>query len=185
MIGSAAAAATAAVADAKDTSVLPLLLLAILTVDVVVLFLTRYFPGFLGSTLNNWYDRFGLSAVLADVMIIFIGFLIARYVYTAYIQPRVGWRPTWFLALLVVIQLIHDLLFYVGVILPLPTGHNAMIDVFQRYSRAGSKILVGDAMLMLSSALVAFFYIQQPSHIVWLIAAFVLYALPYILYTAW
>jgi hypothetical protein len=174
-----------ALLDAQNTAVLPTLLMGILTVDTVTLAIARYFPDFLGATLNEWYDRFTLSAVLADTFIIFIGFLLARYVYTRYLQPRLGTNLPVFLAVLVVIQLLHDLLFYAAVIQPMPEGHNAMIDVFRRYAQAGPIILFGDAILMLASAVVTLVYLRQPSHVVWSAGALVSYALPYLLYTKW
>ena len=171
------------ISDYKNNNDLIVLFFAILTVDVIVLFLTRYFPNILGETLNEWYDRFGLNAVLSDVLIILIGFIIARYVYTTYFKKAYGWNPTLFVGLVVLIQAIHDVLFYVGVIKPIPFGHNQMIDVFKKYSNAGAKIIVGDAGLMIASALVAFFYKSQPQHVFASSSVLVSYALPYILYT--
>jgi len=162
----------------------PLLFFAILTVDVCVLFLTRYFPGIFGAPLNKWYTNFGLSAVLSDVLVILIGFLIARYIYTIWIKPAMGWNPEAFVGLLVVVQLIHDVLFYLGVILPLPKGHNEMIDVFKSYAQGGgAKILAGDAGLMIASAGVAFAFKAIPMHATVAISTVVSYALTYILYT--
>ena len=71
------------ISNFRDTSDLFYIFFAILTIDVIVLFLTRYYKVG-GKFLNEWYDQFNLLAVLADVMIIFIGFLIARYIYTTY-----------------------------------------------------------------------------------------------------
>ena len=73
------------ISNFRDTSDLFYIFSAILTVDVLVLFLTRYYK-FGGEYLNEWYDQFHILAVLADVMIIFIGFLIARYIYTYYLN---------------------------------------------------------------------------------------------------
>lgn len=160
-----------------------LLFFAILTVDVFVLFLVRYFPTVFGEDLNAWYDEFQLTAVLSDVLVIFLGFVIARFVYTIYLEPLYGWNPLLFVGLLVLIQLIHDVLLYLFVILPIPEGHNAMIDRFKRYSSGGVKILVGDAVLMILSALVAFFYKSQPAHLVAPLNALVVYAMTYILHT--
>jgi hypothetical protein len=168
----------------KNIYDLVIIFFAILTVDVAVLFLTRYFPDIFGETLNVWYDRFGLNAVLSDVLVILLGFVVARYLYTWFIKPKYGWKPLWFMGLLVVTQIVHDLLFYFGVIEPLPEGHNQMIDVFKRYSEAGSKIIAGDAVLMISSALVAFAYQSIPTHAFAGASALVSYALPYILYTS-
>lgn len=163
---------------------IPLLFFAILTVDVCVLFLTRYFPEFFGRPLNDWYTKFGLSAVLSDVLVILIGFLIARYIYTIWFKPTMGWNPAVFVGLLVVVQLIHDVLFYKGVIVPLPKGHNEMIDVFKAYAEsAGARILAGDAGLMIASAGFAFAYKAIPMHATAAISVVVSYALTYILYT--
>ena len=170
------------ISDYKNIADLPILFFAILTVDVVVLFLTRYFPQYLGKSLNNWYNKFGLSAVLADVLIILIGFVIARYIYTIYIKPNYGWNPLIFMTLVIIIQAIHDILFFLGIINILPRGHNEMIDVFKDYSEAGTKIIVGDSALMIGSGLFAFFYKSQPTHIFASLSILVSYALPYILY---
>jgi hypothetical protein len=168
----------------KNGNDLIIIFFAILTVDVVVIFLTRYFPEIFGTTLNLWYDRFGLNAVLSDVTIILLGFVIARYLYTWFIKPKYEWNPILFMGLLVVTQVIHDVLFYFGVIAPIPQGHNQMMDIFKRYSEAGSIIIGGDAVLMIASALVAFGYQSLPAHVTTGLSILVSYALPYILYTA-
>ena len=106
-----------------------ILFFAILTVDVIVLFLIRYFPNIFGQVLNDWYSQFKFTAILSDVLIILLGFIIARYIYTIYIKPTYGWNPWIFLALLVLIQVVHDLLFYLFIILPIPIGKNAVIAI--------------------------------------------------------
>jgi hypothetical protein len=170
--------------DYKNISDIYLLFFAILTVDVFVMFLARYFPEFFGSALNRWYDDFQLSAVLSDVLIILIGFIIARYIYTIWIKPEFGWNPFLFVGLVVLIQAIHDALFYLFVIKPLPKGHNLMIDLFKTYSKGGLRIIGGDAMLMIMSALVGFLYKSLDQHVVVGVNVLVLYALPYILNTS-
>jgi len=86
---------------------LPQILIAVLIVDIAVIFLVRYFPQTFGKPINDWYDQFGLSAVMADVLVIVLGILIAQYI--------VRWTGTSslpvFLATVVAVQLIHDLLF--------------------------------------------------------------------------
>lgn len=162
---------------------IPILLFAILTVDVAVLFLSRY-TGYFGKALNRWYDEFGLSAVIADVFIILIGFLIARYIWTEFFQERYGWNFLYFMSLVVLVQLLHDLFFFLAVIKPLAPGHNDMIDVFKAYAdEAGGKILLGDAGLMLASGVLAAWAKGWPTE--WTVSAgsLVTYALPYILYT--
>ena len=81
---------------------LPYLATAILLVDVFTLFLTRYYPEKVGGdTLNEWYDRFGLEGVIADVGIILIGFLLGQFFYTRYVAPTYGWKPLLFVLLVV------------------------------------------------------------------------------------
>lgn len=157
-----------------------LLLVAILVVDVVVMMISRH-TGVFSRPLNVWYDRFGLSAVLSDVFIIAIGFWLARWIYNTWFAGR---GLAWFLGILVIVQAFHDILFYVGVIVPFPRGANAMMDVFKDYAAsAGGKIIVGDAGLMLASAAV-FMGLEKLSG-PWQVAVALLtvYALPYALTT--
>jgi hypothetical protein len=161
------------------------ILLAILIVDIVILFFTRYFPDILGKSLNIWYEQFGLSAVISDVFIIAIGFALARYAYK-YFEPlkTEGFNLGLFLGLLVAIQLVHDIFFYLCVIKPIPRGHNRMIDVFQDYAASGGgKILVADAAMVLASAILAMILKETPSHLVALTGLVSIYTLPYILET--
>jgi hypothetical protein len=162
------------------------ILVAVLIVEVVVIFLVRYSPELFGATLNKWYDIFGLNAVLMDVGIIFVGFLVARYIYTGYIKEKFAdgkWCPYKFVGTLVGVQVVHDLLFYYGIINQVPRGHNSVIDTFKDYSSGGPKIIGGDALMMIASAGIAMLLKSQPTHIVASVGSLFAYAIPYILYT--
>jgi hypothetical protein len=157
--------------------------IGILTVDVVVLFLARYYK-IGGKYLNDWYDNFHILAVLSDVFIIFIGFLIARYIYTNFFFDRFGWNAVYFILLLIAVQAVHDVIFYIGVIRTVPKGVNDMIDTFKSYAEdLGAKIIGGDALLMISSAILAMLYKLAPPHITYTIVSVILYMLPYAIYT--
>jgi hypothetical protein len=171
------------ISDFRETSDWWFILFAILFIDLVVILLGRHFPGTFGKELNEWYDKFGLSAVIADVLIIAIGFVIARYAYSNFFAASLGWSPLYFITLLVLIQVLHDFLFYVGVILPIPRGFNAMMDVFKDYSKGGLKIIISDALMMVGSALVAMWLKSQPDHILASFGLLTAYAVPYALYT--
>lgn len=174
------------ISNYKDLNVLFVIITAITILDVIVLFFTRYFPDWLGEPLNKWYDKFEFLAVLSDVLIIAIGFILAQVSYTYFFSEKYGWNVWIFLALLVGIQLVHDLIFYFGIIKPLPEGHNKMIDVFKEYAASGGwKILVGDAILMLGSALIAFGLKDQSMFVVVTALIGALYTMPYILNTRW
>ena len=160
------------------------LVAAVIVVDLVVLFLIRYFPDFWGKDINVWYNTFGLNAVLADVLSIVLGFLIAQVVYRAAVFPHIGWSLPSFIALLLVIQLTHDLLFYYGVIQPISAGHNGMIDVFKAYAASGQgRILVADAAMMTGSALLASTLVGLPTVATLFVGSLAVYAIPYILTT--
>jgi hypothetical protein len=166
--------------DAKDWWYI---LLAILIVDVVVIFLAKYLPDILGESINLWYERFGLNAVISDVLIIAIGFFIARYAYTHFMPASYGFNLWYFLAILVLVQLVHDLFFYVAIIKPIPQGHNRMIDVFKRYSSGGVKILLSDAAMMIASALIAMSLKEGGPEVYAGVSLLTVYTLPYILET--
>ena len=162
----------------------PQILVSVLIVDLIVIFLVRYFPNFWGSTINIWYDKFGLSAVIADVLIIVLGFMLAQYIYKNYIKEE--FNPYIFAALLVAVQVIHDLLFYFGVILPIPKGHNEMIDVFKTYAeKGGVKVVAADTAMMLGSAAIASFLAAAPKEATLFSGVLAAYAVPFILTTKW
>jgi len=160
------------------------LVVAVIVVDLVVLFLIRFYPDFWGKDINVWYNEFGLNAVLADVLSIVLGFLIAQVLYSAFVFPHIGWSLPVFLLLLLAIQLAHDMLFYKGVIQPIPAGHNGMIDVFKAYAAAGQgRILVADAAMMTGSAFLASTLVGLPSVVTLFVGSLAVYAIPYILTT--
>ena len=159
------------------------LLPAILFVDVVLIFLVRFFPEKFGKPINDWYDEFGLAAVMSDVSIIAIGILIARYVYSAFFMEKEGWSILYFIALAVVIQLVHDIVFSFGVVEKVPKGHNSMIDVFKQYIQGGPKILLVDAGMVAASIGLAAALKNQDYHYTSTGFFITAYALSYILYT--
>jgi hypothetical protein len=156
---------------------------AILFVDTFIIFLVRFFPQTFGKPINVWYDEFGLAAVLSDVGIIAIGIAITRYLYSYFFMEKEGWSIWYFTALAIVVQLVHDVSFYYGVIEKVPKGQNDMIDVFKAYVSGGSKILLTDAVMIGASIGIASLLKGQDYHYTtsgFLITA---YALSYILYT--
>jgi hypothetical protein len=170
----------------RDPSLFATIAVSVLIVDTVVLFLARYFPDTFGKPLNEWYDQFNLSAVVSDVGIIVIGFVLAQLLYTQFFAPTHGWNLWIFLAVLVVVQVLHDLFFNTVVIQGLPKGHNEMIDTMKEYAKgAGAMILVGDALLMLASAAVTMVLKDQSLPTLLFAGLGALYALPYILTTRW
>ena len=156
---------------------------AIIFVDTFLIFVVRYMPKTFGLPINQWYDEFGLAAVLSDVTIIAIGIAITRYIYTTFFMEQEGWSIWYFIALAILIQIVHDLFFAFGVVAKIPKGHNSMIDVFKSYIEGGAMILVVDAGMIASSIGIAAFMKNQDFHYTSSLTLVTLYALSYILFT--
>ena len=156
------------------------LLVAAIAVEVIVIAITRFFPSFSGKYLNLWYSRFKLSAVLADIVSVLIGFGLAKYFYTEFIYPNNDWNPLYFTGTAIVIQVIHDILFYFGVIKQLPEGKNGIIDVMRQYGEAGgAKLVLGDSVIMAGTSIGAMLLKATSPHLVLLLGLVSLYSLPY------
>ena len=130
------------------------MLSAAVWVDFAVMALIKIVPvpiWFLPPTgaLNLWYQKFGLAAVSADVLSLFLGVLLATFLFPGAvgIQLIVG---------AILVQLLHDIFFYAVVIQGLPQGQNEMIDVFKSYANEGGwTILLADALMITSVVLLA------------------------------
>jgi hypothetical protein len=145
---------------------------AVVWVDFFTIALHRMMG--LGNSLDKWYTQFGIVAVLSDCLVIVIGILIAKMFF-----PSFPLLPT-----AVAIQIIHDMLFYLFVILPIPRGHNSMIDLFKDYANEnGWGILVADSIMIGSTVLIGDYLSKLSIPIVQLTGLTGLYALTYILYT--
>jgi len=156
---------------------------AALVVDFLTVIITKY-PGprpyFTVKALDDWYTKFGLAAVAADVLSVMIGVVVARYIFTAFNLSGV----LLFVAILILFQLCHDAFFFLAVIQPLPRGENTMIDVFKDYAiENGGKILVADAVLVLGTAAGATLLKNLPFHVTSFVGLVTAYALCFVTYT--
>lgn len=145
---------------------------AVVWVDFVTIALHKFFN--LGRSLDAWYDQFGIVAVISDCLVIVLGILIAKIFFPGY--PLI---PT-----AIVIQLLHDILFYQFVILPVPQGQNRVIDLFKTYANENSwKILVADSIMIGTTVLLAKYFSALKSDLVSLFGLLGLYSLTYVIYT--
>jgi hypothetical protein len=125
-----------------------LIFLGVLVNEWVFIFMSRGMSLF-GKYINLWYTKFGLYAILSDVASIMIGMMIADWLYT-------GTNYWAFMGTAVAVQWVHDILFYLGIILPMPEGVNAVIDLLKPYSRqAGFLAVLGDSWMMIGGLLFA------------------------------
>jgi hypothetical protein len=152
------------------------LLTATAWVDFAVIAISKVYP--MTKSLSVWYKEFGLVALGSDILIIVLGIALAMF-----LAP--GASGLKLMGIAVGIQLLHDVLFYVGVIQGVPTGHNRILDLFKRYASEGSwQILVADAAMVAGSVYLMETMQAELTHdqIVWL-GILAVYSLLYILYT--
>ena len=154
------------------------ILTGVIIIDFIVIILAR--TNYLGKEINVWYNRFGLSAVILDVLIIVIGFIITRYIFSIY---QLEFSPIYFICILVLVQLVHDILLYVCIIKPMPENVNSIIDVYKDYATEnGSKILIADSLMMIGSAIIAMKLKGMDMHVTTTLLIICLYKIPYLLY---
>lgn len=129
--------------------------------------------------LRKWYTQYNLSAVIADVLIIFIGLIIVRYIYYFIFDQ---FSITKFVFLAVVVQFIHDILFYLF-FKSVPRGVNQMLDTFKDYAKEVSyKAVLADSGMMIMASMLASYLANQSSNTNIIVMIVSLYVLPYFIY---
>jgi uncharacterized protein YacL len=166
------------IANFKNTNDLLPIFLAACIVDLFVIMTARYTTLF-GKELNRWYSSLGLTAIILDIFILIVGLLITRWIFTYF---NISFTPLKFIAVAVIIQLIHDLLLYQLLIKP-HKGNNLVFDLYKSYSKEnGAKILVADAGMVIGTCLLAMYFKNQPNYNTTALLILVIYLLPYYAY---
>ena len=151
---------------------------AIIT-DLIVIGLTIF--GFIRSrTLREWYNKYGLSAVLADVLSITIGVILAIFIYTAFFSTK---HLVLFIGVAVSVQLVHDLLF-AWFFNSVPRGKSRILDTFKDYAKEiGATILLADASMIVSTVFIGLLLSQLSIQNNMFLLIVLLYLVPYFLYS--
>ena len=148
--------------------------------DLFIIFVTFSRIYYKSLTLEGWYKKYRLSAMIADILIVVLYILLGRYlVYT--LDLKVG--LTAFAFLCVVIQVIFDYLFYLLFTI-MPLGTNNMLDFFKGYAKeVGINALFGDNILVVFAVIVSALLNTRSfdTNIVFLILS--IYLTPYFIYT--
>lgn len=135
------------------------------------------------KVLIDWYKTYNLSAVIADVLIIVIGVLLARLIYPYVYGVSKPFSLLKFTLLAVGIQMLHDILFN-SIITAIPRGANRMVDTFKAYAKeVGVKAIVSDSAMMVATCLIAnYLATTGPStnSVTFILAV---YCVPYLIYT--
>ena len=150
--------------------------------DLLIILIT--FTGILGvgkswKVLTNWYKKYRLSAMLADVLIGVIYLLIARYLVFA-LKLKVDLFQ--FGVLSVLVQILFDFLFYLFFTM-IPKGSNNMLDLFKDWAKyAKADALWGDSILVLIGVILSSFLKEQSFNTNMFILILGGYLVPYIIY---
>ena len=153
---------------------------AALVTDLLFIFLL-IFGVYHTKILEQWYKKYTLAAVAEDTLILVIGILIARFLYTPIFGKEFSIIK--FILLAVCIQIIHDILFYFFFTW-FPKGKNHMMDTFKLYAREVklNAILADSCMIALTSFLSSYFASFSTNHNL-IILILTIYIIPYAIYT--
>ena len=151
----------------------------VLYTDLIVI-LCLIFGLIKSKVLQQWYRELSLSAVIADVLIIFIGIIIARFIYPYIFVKYSLWK---FLLVAVGVQVTHDILFY-QICNSIKRGKSRILDIFKDYGQeVGAKAIVADSLMMISSILIASYLKDQSLNANLIILIVGVYLVPYAIYT--
>lgn len=139
-----------------------------------------------GLSLNTYFDTFGLEGFLSNSAWIVILFQVARWLYTtAYtVGASRPWSPFIFICALIVVQLLHDLLFYFGLIRLMPSGYNDMVDALKKYANEnGSRALLGHSIFLIFTGVLAMWFKETTFLFSLIVVNLALYMLPFVITT--
>ena len=147
--------------------------------DLFIIFATFATIYIKTKSLERWYKKYRLSAMIADILIGVLYILLGRYlVYKSGLKIGL----TAFAGICVSIQIIFDFLFYIFFTI-IPKGSNDMLDFFKGYAKeAGANALLGDSFLVIMAVIISALLNQSSydTNIVFLIMS--IYLTPYFIY---
>lgn len=161
-------------------------LCGLLIIEFLLLLTFRAFPNFWGDTINVWYDKFGLVAIMLDLLIVLIGFWITQWLYKKIFGENAFtlWK---FILLFLAVQIIHDFLFYF-IVIRTSKGTNGIIDLMLNYGKKhGVLTIVGDSLMVILAVLMSYgllsMNLEFGSYVIILLST--LYFIGYLLYQKW
>jgi len=147
--------------------------------DLFILFFLFHNIAFQSKYLKLWYKKFSLAAALADVLILMIVIIIARFFYR-YIFKEFSILK--FTGLAVAIQIMHDILFYL-LFRSTPIGYSYILDFFKKYAGEISYgAIIGDSVMMIFACLLTSYMATFEININIITLIVSLYFYPFMLY---
>ncbi len=162
----------------NSSDFLPILSGCLLAELIIIIMAFTYFKG---SKLRSWYNNIGLSAVIIDVLILIIGFIITRFLYNKIFSE---FNIIKFVLLALVVQIIHDLLFYYLLVKPMPIGINKIFDLFKEYgNEVSGGAIIGDSFMMIIAILFASLFANLNTNTNIILIVLCVYLIPYFINT--
>lgn len=147
--------------------------------DLFIIFLTFTQVFYYAPTVIEWYKKYRLSAMIADILVGVLYIVLGRYIVSA-TGIQVG--LTAFAAICVGVQLVFDYLFYILFSI-VPKGSNHMFDHFKGYAKeVGLNALASDSALVIFGVIASALLNTQSvnTNIVFLLVS--VYLAPYFIY---
>ena len=149
-----------------------------LNADLTILFCFTH-NIFKSEALDGWYRNFGLSAIIADVIILMIGVVLTRFAYP-YVFSE--YNIILFTILAVCIQITHDFLFY-WLFKSTPVGYSRILDYFKIYAdKVGGLAIIGNSVAMILSCLFSSHFAGYSLNASVIVMITTLYFIPYLLH---
>jgi len=147
--------------------------------DLFIIFITFSQIYYKSPSLEGWYKKYRLSAMIADILIGVLYMLLGRYIVSLF-NLKIG--LTTYAALCVAIQIIFDFLFYLF-FSAVPKGQNDILDFFKGYAKeVKTDALAGDSILVIFAVVLSAILNTKSfdTNIIMLILS--VYLAPYFLY---
>ena len=115
-----------------------------------------------------------------DVFIIVIGFIITRYLYNRVFSE---YSLVKFIILFLIVQVVHDFLFYMFFKNVVPRGCNKVMDLFKKYAQeVGGGAILGDSFMIVMSSIIASLLVKQSFNFNLIFVIVVTYLIPYFIF---
>ena len=135
---------------------------------------------------KNWWTNLQWTAVILDMASIIGGFYLAKFAYLTLLNNNIitnAYPIFKYSSILIIIQVIHDIMFYFTTILPTKRGNNYVIDLFKDYAKiAKSDAITGDSLMYLITLPMLFNLNYLGDDIKIFICILCLYLLGYLIY---
>ena len=155
------------------------LIIGALITDMIGMILSFLSDTFKSRYVVEWYKKFGLGAVLADVTVLMLGVIISKFLYPFLFAKYTLIK---FIMLTLSIQIIHDLLF--GYFISYSKSRSPILTVFKLYAKESKfHVIFFDSLMFISTILIMTFLQKLSTNLKLFILTLALYILTFLLYS--